>query len=296
MNILGLPVYQPRGYSINEYDVSTGILRPATIPLQVVQKMPIQRQPRFQLPEVNLSAIDTKMELLKEKLKKEPQYNKMPQLIKLPKDTRISLSEIGKKGQTLYNLYNKIEKEKAKRQRIESKRELITDDPGNVPKILFEEPPAPPSEFEFEFDPVDVPPGMPRIDDDDDFPEGKHETDDPKEFDPTLNEPEGFSLDDPSQWEEVPLDEPEDPSRSWIDKWKERMDKLEEDPAEYSDEWDDLYPEVDHPSSDIHEPETWIQRPIQAIDQYGESFFIPSVVGEPGIQAPERETMEDPFF
>mgnify|MGYP000987888794 CR=1 FL=1 len=31
INILGLPVYQPRGYSISEYDKSSGILKTSKI-------------------------------------------------------------------------------------------------------------------------------------------------------------------------------------------------------------------------------------------------------------------------
>jgi hypothetical protein len=117
MNLLGQPKYKPTGYTISEYDISSGILRPATIPLQVAQKLPIQREPRAELPQVNLSALDTRMDLLREKMKTDPQYNTMPQLIKLPSEST-SVSDLFKKSKTLYDLYNKTQK-KARQQREE---------------------------------------------------------------------------------------------------------------------------------------------------------------------------------
>jgi hypothetical protein len=306
MNILGLPVYKPRGYSISEYDKSTGILRPATIPPQVAAKLPIQRQPRFQLPEVNLGGFDTKMELLREKLKKDPYYNKQPQLIKLPKDTRISASDLLKKGETLYNLYNKIEKAKAKARAQEAKRQLPVAPPSDGDTIDRSE--FPPAEV--------IPMGIP-FEPDEDGDEGKHDGDKPEtgifviqdEVDidegETLKPVPGRDLPEPETFDPTPqgvvpsvsgVEEP-DVVQDWIDNWRNRFPGPDEDPADYSDDFDDLHPVVNHPSADVHEPHTW--RPIQAIDQNDTPFFIPSVVGEdplqPSMQQPEAQRMVDPL-
>jgi len=319
MNILQQPKYVPRGYSISEYDISSGILKPSTIPIQIAQKLPIQRQSRVELPQVNLSTLDTRMDLLKEKMKNDPYYNQQPQLIKLPEDTRISASGLLKKGKTLYDLYNKIEKVKSKA-RSERKDQL---------------PVAPPSDGDTidrsEFPPADnIPMGIPVSPPDD---EGKHDTDKPpapsrpaptrpEVFDPTIQtteqpsisviqgevkdtsergrvrpsrdlpEPETF---DPTPQGVVPSIsdvEQEDTTREWINNWVGRFDRIEEDPADYSDDWDDLHPVVDHPSTDVFEPRVY-NRPIQAIDQFGESFFIPSITGEPSMRPPEQQLMDD---
>ena len=303
MNILQQPKYQPRGYSISEYDKSSGILKPATIPIQVQQKLPIQSQPRAEFPQVNLSALDTRMDLLKEKMKTDPQYNTMPQLLKLPKDTRISASELLKKGKTLYDLYNKIEKAKSRsRTQAEEKKQLPVAPPSNGDTI-----------DRSEFPPAEVTPmGIPYVSDDD-RDEGKHddkpddgisviqgEVDDTSErgrVRPSrdLPEPETF---DPTPQGVVPsiseVEEP-DPVRTLIYNWTNRFPGQGEDPADYSDDWDDLHPVVDHPSADVFDPYTW--RPIQAIDQDDTPFFIPSVVGEdplqPSMRAPEQQRMDE---
>ena len=337
LNILGQPKFVPRGYSISEYDKSTGILRPSTIPQQVAQKLPIQRQPRFEIPEVNLGVFDTRMELLKEKYSKDPHFNQMPQLIKLPKDTRISPFELAKKGKTLYDLYNKAEKAKAKARAEEKKQlpvaEAVDDD--TIDRSEF--PVAEVDETEFEdVDPESIPMGEPAEDRD----EGKYDDTKPKPpsrraptrpetFDPSLRgeEPSIAVLQDevkdtsqrgkvkPSRdFGEAEIFDPTpqgvvpsiadieqvDTTREWIDNWVGRFDRIEEDPADYSDDWDDLHPIVNHPSSNVHEPYTW--RPIQAIDQDNYPFFIPSVLGRvdpafPPMQPPERQIMveDDPI-
>ncbi len=334
-NILGQPVSVPRGYSINEFDVSTGILRPSTIPLQVAQKMPIQRQPRFEIPEVNLGVFDTRMELLKEKYSKDPQYNQMPQLIKLPKDTRVSPFELAKKGKTLYDIYNKTQKAKAKA-RAEEKKQLPIAEPVDSDTIDRSEfPVAEVDESEFvDVDPDEIPMGVPASLPDEDRDESKYDETKPKPpsrraptrpetLDPTLRGEESSiavlqdEVKDTSQrgrvrpsrdfGEAETFDiqgdipsvadvEQEDTTREWIDNWVTRFDRADEDPADYSDDFDDLHPIVNHPSSEVHEPFTW--RPIQAIDQSGDPFFVPYVLGRvdpmfPTQQAPERQVMVD---
>lgn len=314
MNILQQPVYKPRGYNISEYDKSTGILRPATIPTQVAQKLPIQQQPRFQLPEVNLGAFDVRMELLREKYKNDPQYNQMPQLLKLPKDTRISPFELAKKGKTLYDIYNKAEKDKAKARAEEAKRLPVAESVDDDTVDRSEFPVAEVGMFE-DVEPDEIPMGEP-VSPPEDRDEGKHDDTKPKPpsrrpptrpetFDPSLRgeEPSIAVLQDevkdtsqigrlrPSRdfGEAETFDiegvvpsvldvEQVDTTRDWIDNWVSRFDRIEEDPADYSDDWDDLHPIVNHPSADVHEPYTW--RPFQ-----------PSM--EPSMQPPERQVMED---
>ena len=307
INILGLPVYQPRGYSISEYDKSSGILKPSKIPLQVQQKLPIQSQPRAELPRVDLSVLDIRMDLLKEKMKNDPYYNKQPQLLKLPEDTRISGSELLKKGKTLYDLYNKIEKAKAKsRSRTrteEEKRNLPIAIPVDGDTI---------DRSEFPIAEV-IPMGIPYVSDDD-GDEGKHD-DKPDEGisviqgevkmpgGQTIQRVPSRDLPDPDTFDPTPqgkkpsishVEEP-DPVRKWIDNWVNRFPGQDEDPADYSDDFDDLHPVVDHPTTDVFEPYTW--RPIQAIDQDDIPFFIPSIVGEdplqPTITTPEQQSMDD---
>jgi hypothetical protein len=324
-NILGQPVFVPKGYSINEFDVSTGILKPSTIPQQVAQKMPIQRQPRFEIPQVNLGVFDTRMELLKEKYSKDPQYNQMPQLIKLPKDTRISPFELAKKGKTLYDIYNKTQKAKA---RAEEKKQIPRAEPVDSDTIDRSEfPVAEVGVFE-DVEPDEIPMGVPAsppenrddtkyddivyfdLDDEDDLetvfeaepkkpPVIKDEVKDTSQrgrVRPSrdFGEPETFDIEGvvPS----VVDVEQVDTTRDWINDWVSRFDRPDEDPADYSDDWDDMHPIVNHPSSEVHEPYTW--RPIQAVDQFGDPFFVPSVLGRvdpmfPTQQAPERQIMED---
>jgi hypothetical protein len=298
MNNLGQPTFS-FDKSIHEYDVSVGRLQPQKIPDSVYRRLNIDRTPRVPLPTLDLGTLDRRIKFIMEKNKLDNYYNKQPQLIKEPKDTRISLGELAKKGQTLYDLYNKIQKEQSKRQREEEKkdpslRELSTEDPGDIPEIPFEEAEVP-SELEFEFTRVDPAPGMPSLDDDD-YPEGKHETD----------EPEGFDLDDPEQWEEVPLDEPS------ISVTKEEVKlpsgetarRLPEKKLPEAETFDprligekptiaDIFFEEERPH---RSDPTW--RPIQAIETKTDiPFFIPSVVGEdplqPSLVAPEREVMVD---
>lgn len=312
MNILGLPVYKPRGYSISEYDKSTGILRPATIPPQVAAKLPIQRQPRFQLPEVNLGVFDTRMELLKEKYSKDPQYNQMPQLIKLPKDTRVSPFELAKKGKTLYDIYNKTQKAKA---RAEEKKQIPRAEPVDSDTIdISEFPVAEVGVFE-DIDPDEIPMGVPALSPED-RDERKHDDKKPKPpsrrppsrpetFDPSLRgeEPSIAVLEDevkdtPERGRVRPsrdFGEPEtfdiegaipsvleveqvDTTRDWIDNWVNRFPEHDEDPADYSDEFDDMHPEVNHPSAEVFEPRRY-------------EPFQPSI--QPSIQPPERQVMFD---
>jgi hypothetical protein len=332
LNLIGQPVFVPRGYSINEFDVSTGILKPSRIPQQVIAKLPIQRQPRFEIPEVNLGVFDTRMELLKEKYKNDPYYNQQPQLIKLPKDTRISPFELAKKGKTLYDLYNKAQKIKT-REEVKERRLPVAEpvDSDTIDRSEF--PIAQVDDFE-DVDPDEIPMGEPasppdrdetKYDDTKPKPPSRRPPTKPQTFDPSLRgeepsiavlqdevedtsergrvrpsrdfgEPETF---DPTPQGVVPSIadiEQVDTTREWIDNWVGRFDRIEEDPADYSDDWDDMHPIVNHPSSEVHEPYTF--RPIQAIDQFGDPFFVPSVLGRvdpmfPTQQAPERQIMED---
>ena len=87
-NLLGQPIIQlPLGYTITEYDVSSGILKPATIPQQIYQKLPIQRQPFPKTPTLDLSILDRQQKRNLQKLQLETYYNKQPELMKLPKSS-----------------------------------------------------------------------------------------------------------------------------------------------------------------------------------------------------------------
>jgi hypothetical protein len=261
-NILGQPNYKPTGYTISEYDISSGILRPATIPIQVQQKLPIQREPRVQLPQVNLSTLDTRMDLLREKIKTDPQYNTMPQLIKLPKDTRISASDLLKKGKTLYDLYNKTQK-KARQQREEPQEELpeqqpLPDDEG---KHDTDKPPAPSR------------PAPTR----------------PEVFDPTIQTTEQPSI-------SVIQDEVKMPDGQTIQRVPGRdVPEAETFDPEPKGEKPTIADVVNAPNPNVFEPYNW--RPIQGIDQFNIPFFIPSVVGEdplqPSMRAPEQQRIDD---
>ena len=260
-NILGQPSYKPTGYTISQYDVSSGILRPATIPLQVAQKLPIQREPRVQLPQVNLSTLDTRMDLLREKIKKQPQYNTMPQLIKVPSEST-SVSDLFKKGKTLYDLYNKTQK-KARQQREEPQEELpeqqqLPDDEG---KHDTDKPPAPSR------------PAPTR----------------PEVFDPTIQTTEQPSI-------SVIQDEVKMPDGQTIQRVPGRdVPEAETFDPEPKGEKPTIADVVNAPNPDVFEPYNW--RPIQGIDQFNIPFFIPSVVGEdplqPSMRAPEQQRMDD---
>lgn len=87
-NLLGQPVYMPYGYTISEYDVSSGILKPSTIPPQIYQKLPIQRQPFPTMPTLDLSILDRQQKMNLQKLQLESYYRfKQPELMKLPKSS-----------------------------------------------------------------------------------------------------------------------------------------------------------------------------------------------------------------
>ena len=87
-NLLGQPMFQlPTGYTITEYDVSSGILKPATIPQQIYQKLPIQQQPFPSGPTLDLSILDRQQKRNLQKLQLETYYKKQPELMKLPKSS-----------------------------------------------------------------------------------------------------------------------------------------------------------------------------------------------------------------
>ena len=300
-NLLGQPTFS-FDKSIHEYDVSVGRLQPQKIPDSVYRKLNIDRTPSVPLPSVDLGALDRRLKFKMEKDKLDNYYTKQPQLLKLPTDTRISPFQLAIKGKTLYDIYNKIQWEQNKQEREEEEDPslipLSTEDPGDFPEILFDEPEPPPSEFEFEYTPFDVPPGMPRLDDD--FPEGKH--DDTKPEAPSRQAPSRPERLDPT------LREIQQPSISVIQQEVkipsgERVQRLPEQKLPEAETFEsiligetptiaDIYFEKERPHISVP---TW--RPIQAIDQYGESFFIPSVVGEdrlePSLVAPERQVMAD---
>ena len=261
INILGLPVYQPTGYSISEYDKSSGILRPATIPLQVAQKLPIQREPRVELPQVNLSTLDTRMDLLREKMKTDPYYNTQPQLIKVPSEST-SVSDLFKKSKTLYDIYNKTQK-KARQQREEPQEELPEQQPlpNDEGKHDTDKPPAPSR------------PAPTR----------------PEVFDSTIQTTEQPSI-------SVIQDEVKIPDGQRIQRVPGRdVPEAEIFNPELKGEKTTIADVVNAPNPDVFEPRVY--RPIQAIDQFNIPFFIPSVVGEdplqPTITAPEQERMDN---
>jgi len=272
-NLLGQPTFS-FDKSIHEYDVSVGRLQPQKIPDSVYRRLDIDRTPRVPLPSVDLGTLERRLKFKMEKDKLDNYYNKQPQLLKEPTDTRISLEELAKKGKTLYDIYNKTQKAKP-----EPEPEAETEDEPSIldnPSLL--------------------------VDEIDDFPEGKHDDTKPEaptreaptrpeRFDPTLREIEQPSI-SVIQEEEVKLPE------------AETIRRLPEQKLAEAETFDprligetptiaDIYFEKERPHISVP---TW--RPIQAIETKTDiPFFIPSVVGEdplqPSLVAPEREVMID---
>ena len=275
MNSLGQPTFS-FDKSIHEYDVSVGRLQPQKIPDNVYRRLNIDRTPRVPLPTLDLGTLDRRIKFNIEKDKLNRYYTKQPQLIKEPKDTRISLEELAKKGKTLYDIYNKTQKAKPEAE------------PEPEPEL---------EEEQFEID-------------DDDFPEGKHDETKPEaptrraptrpeRLDPTLREIEQPSISVIQEEVKIPSGEtvrrlpeqkfPEAPTRRAPTR-PERLDPrlIGEKPSVANIYFEEERPHISLP--------TW--RPIQAIETKTDiPFFIPSVVGEdplqPSLVAPEREVMVD---
>jgi hypothetical protein len=284
---------------VRDYDVRSGIFTTAFDPYyltpatrnarQPVPKMQIERIQRPKPPQVN---VDNLKRLYGKK------YNDLGKLEKyyslkvdyIPTKKRPTISELGKKAKTLYDLYGKVER--------------ASRSAGDVRRPARPARPARPDEPDRPEDPPS------------DADEGKYdnETYDDDEWETVFEAPKK----PPVSTKDDTLFDKNDDATEWINQWKERMDKPDTDVGYDSDEWDEKHGvEVGNNGFDIFDAETFLeelevskpeQELVEDITDYKDitvvghplslpSYDIPRVSIFEGqgeiMNAPERQTMFD---